>query len=510
MRPGMSNIKNALVSVSDKTNIVELCKKLNDFGYRILATGKTAKLLFENNINCTEVSEFTGFPEIFDGRVKTLQPKIFGGILQRPDNSLDHKEAEENNIEQIDVVVVNLYPFPQVAVRDDIDLETKVENIDIGGPSLIRAAAKNYKYVSILTNPNQYDLFIEKLSSGNIDLNYRQKLAVAAFSHTAYYDTVISNYFEKEFELERTHIRLNYPIYEELRYGENPHQKGYFFGSFDKHFEFLHGKDLSYNNIVDLNAAVELIHDLPKISCAIIKHTNPCGAAIADDVFTAYIKALSTDPVSSFGGIVAFNDTVNLETAKKLNEIFLEIVVAPDFTDDAIEELKKKKNRRILRILEFVKEKNIIKNVVGGLLVQDSDNSEFNKLELKLVTEKECDKEQLKDLELAWVICKHVKSNAIVYAKGGKIVGVGAGQMSRVDSAKIAVMKAKEHNHNLEGAVAASDAFFPFADGLEEIINAGINTVIQPGGSVRDSAVIEAANKHNISMYFTSIRNFKH
>ncbi len=506
----MDKLKNALVSVSDKTNIVELCKNLNLHGYRVLATGKTAKLLFENGINCTEVSDYTGFPEIFDGRVKTLQPKIFGGILQRPDNDHDLKEAKENNIEQIDVVVVNLYPFPQVAVRDDLDLDTKVENIDIGGPSLIRAAAKNYKYVTILTNSDQYSEFISKLSSGNIDINYRQKLAVAAYSHTAYYDTVISNYFEKEFNLEKTHIRINYPIYEHLRYGENPHQKAAFYGSFNKNFEFLHGKDLSYNNIVDLNAAVELINDMPKVSCAIIKHTNPCGAAVAKDVLTAYTKALSTDPVSSFGGIVAFNDIVDLETAKKLNEIFLEIVVATGYTDEAMEELKKKKNRRVLKTLQFCREAFTSKSVVGGILVQESDNSSFTELDLKLVTEKECEKSQLKDIELAWVICKHVKSNAIVYVKDGTVIGVGAGQMSRVDSAKIAVMKAKEHNHDLLGAVAASDAFFPFADGLEEIIKAGITTVVQPGGSVRDNEVIEAANKNNISMYFTSIRNFKH
>ncbi len=506
----MNTLKNALVSVSDKTGIVELCKALNIFGYRILATGKTAKLLFENNIICTEVSEYTGFPEIFDGRVKTLQPKIFGGILQRPDNEGDKKEALENNIEQIDIVVVNLYPFPQVALRKDFDLETKVENIDIGGPSLIRAAAKNFEYVTILTNPTQYSDFIEKLKSNTINTDYRKKLAVAAYSHTAYYDTVIANYFENEFNLEKSHIRINYPIYEYLRYGENPHQKASFYGSFNEHFEFLHGKELSYNNIVDLNAAVELIYDLPKISCAIIKHTNPCGAAISDNVLDAYLNALSTDPVSSFGGIVAFNDTVDFETAQKLNEIFLEIVVAPGFTNEAMQELKKKKNRRVLKITNFNKESVIIKSVIGGVLVQDVDNSSFKNLELKLVTENKPNINQQKDIELAWVICKHVKSNAIVYVKDGKVLGVGAGQMSRVDSAKIAVIKAIEHNHNLEGAVAASDAFFPFADGLEEIIKAGITTVIQPGGSVRDNEVIEAANRNNISMYFTSIRNFKH
>jgi len=506
----MNNTNYALVSVSDKTGIVDLCKGLNQFGYTILATGKTAKLLFENNIQCIEVSDYTGFPEIFDGRVKTLQPKIFGGILQRPDNHEDKIQAEENNIDRIEIVVVNLYPFPQVAIREDIDLETKVENIDIGGPSLIRAGAKNYKYVSVLTNPNQYDEFLKALGNNLLDINFRQKLAVDAFAHTAYYDTVISNYFEKEFNLPKKDIRLNYPIYEELRYGENPHQKAYFYGSFDKYFEFLHGKELSYNNIVDLNAAVELIGDLDKYACAIIKHTNPCGAAISNSVYDAYIQALSTDPVSSFGGIVVFNDTVDCKTAVKLNEIFLEIICAPDFTEEALTELRKKKNRRLIKIKSFEKNTLQIKSSIGGLLVQETDTSKYPEETLKLVTKKAATEAELKDLKLAWVICKHVKSNTIVYVKNNKVIGVGAGQMSRVDSAKIAALKAQSQNHDLTDAVAASDAYFPFADGLEEIIKTGIKAVIQPGGSVRDNEVIEAANFHNISMYFTGIRNFKH
>lgn len=506
----MNNTKLALVSVSDKNGIVDLCKGLNKHGYTILATGKTAKILFENSIRCLEVSEYTGFPEIFDGRVKTLQPKIFGGILQRPDNVEDQKQAEENKIDKIDIVVVNLYPFPQVAVRDDIDLDTKVENIDIGGPSLIRAAAKNYKYVSVLTNPTQYSQFMESLDNNSLDINLRQKLAVDAFAHTAYYDTVISNYFETEFNLQKKDIRLNYPIYEELRYGENPHQKAYFYGSFDKYFEFLHGKELSYNNIVDLNAAVELIGDLDKYACAIIKHTNPCGAAISDSVYNAYVEALSTDPVSSFGGIVVFNDKVDYETAVKLNEIFLEIICAPDFTEEALTELRKKKNRRLIKIKSFEKNTLQIKSSIGGLLVQETDTSMYSEETLKLVTKKAATEAELKDLKLAWVICKHVKSNTIVYVKNNKVIGVGAGQMSRVDSAKIAALKAKAQNHDLIDAVAASDAYFPFADGLEEIIKTGIKAVIQPGGSVRDNEVIEAADKHNISMYFTGVRNFKH
>ncbi len=506
----MKSNKYALVSVSDKDKIVDFCKKLNVFGYTILATGKTAKILNDNSVICVEVSDYTGFPEIFDGRVKTLQPKIFGGILFRPDEEEDIKQAVENNINQIDIVCVNLYPFPQVALREDIDLDTKVENIDIGGPSLIRAAAKNYKYVSVLTNPSQYDNFILLLEEGKLDITEKQKLAVAAFSHTAYYDTVISNYFEKEFKLEKSDIRLNYKLYEELRYGENPHQKAYYYGNFDNYFEFLHGKELSYNNIVDLSAAVELISDMEKTSCAIIKHTNPCGAAIGNNVYEAYERALSTDPVSSFGGIVVFNDKVDLSTAKKLNEIFLEIICAPEYDVEALEELRKKKNRRIIKIKNIQKADQQIKSVIGGLLVQESDKSVFPKESLKLVTNKRCSESEYEDLKLAWVICKHVKSNTIIYVKDKKVIGVGAGQMSRVDSAKIAAIKAKEQNHSLVGAVAASDAFFPFADGLEEIIRNGITAVIQPGGSVRDNEVIAAANTSGIAMYFTGVRNFKH
>ncbi|MFH0734471.1 MAG: bifunctional phosphoribosylaminoimidazolecarboxamide formyltransferase/IMP cyclohydrolase [bacterium] len=502
--------KYALVSVSDKNNIVDFCKRLNLLDYTILATGKTAKILAENNVNCVEVSDYTGFPEIFDGRVKTLQPKIFGGILIRPDKKEDIKQAIENNINQIEIVCVNLYPFPQVAARADIDLDTKVENIDIGGPSLIRAAAKNYKYVSVLTSPEQYDDFVTLLEEGKLDIEARQKLAVAAFAHTAYYDTVISNYFEKEFNVKKLDIRLNYKLYEQLRYGENPHQKAYYYGNFDNYFDFLHGKELSYNNIVDLNAAVELISDMEETSCVIIKHTNPCGAAIGNTVYEAYTRALTTDPVSSFGGIVAFNAKVDLDTAKKLNEIFLEIICAPDYDVDALEELRKKKNRRIIKIKNIEKADIQIKSVLGGLLVQESDKSIFPKDTIKLVTKKECSPTEYEDLKLAWVICKHVKSNTIIYVKDKKVVGVGAGQMSRVDSAKIAGIKAKEQNHSLIGAVAASDAFFPFADGLEEIIKNGITTVIQPGGSVRDNEVIAAADNSNIAMYFTGVRNFKH
>lgn len=503
--------KLALISVSDKRNIAEFAKDLSSLGYQILATGNTAKLLLENKIDCIEISSFTSYPEIFSGRVKTLNPKIFGGILMRRNNPADKIQAEENQITPIDIVCVNLYPFPNVVNRTDISLEEKIENIDIGGPSLIRAAAKNYKFVSVLTNPEQYDEFIEELKKGEISLETREKLAYAAFAYTAFYDTLIANYFEKEFKQPKTEIRLNYKSSFNLRYGENPHQKAYLFGNFNDYFEVLHGKELSYNNIIDLTAAVELVNEIEKPGCAIIKHTNPCGAAIGRNSKEAYEKALSCDPISAFGGIVAFNTEIDSETAEKLNDIFLEIVCAPSYTEDALKILMMKKNRRLIKVKINLSENDlVIKSIPGGLLVQEKDNSKLNDSMMKFVTEKKCSEEELSDLKFAWVVCKHTKSNAIVFVKDKKAIGVGAGQMSRLDSAKIAAMKAKEFGHDLRGAVAASDAFFPFADGLLEIASHGITAVIQPGGSVRDDEVIKAANEKNISMIFTGIRNFKH
>ncbi len=503
--------KIALISVSDKTGIVDFARTLVEKDFEILATGNTAKLIKESKISCTEIQDFTKFPEIFGGRVKTLQPTIFGGILMRRDNAEDIKQADENNIIPIDVVCVNLYPFPQVVNRTDIDLQTKIENIDIGGPSLIRAAAKNYNYVSVLTNPIQYADFLEELTSTGISQQTRERLAGEAYSHTAKYDTLIANFFEGEFDLAKGDLRINQPLISELRYGENPHQQASLYGNFYDYFEVLHGKELSYNNIIDFSAAVELVNDLAPNSCAVIKHTNPCGAATADNIHNAYLQALSSDPVSAFGGIVAFNGKVELETAGKLNEIFLEIIAAPVYSDEALELLKKKKNRRLVKISKNIFEnKTQVKSVPGGYVAQNLDESKLIEENLKVVTNKKCTAEELEDLKFAWIICKHTKSNAIVYVKDKKILGVGAGQMSRIDSSKIATLKAKEHGHDLKGAVAASDAFFPFADGLKEIVSNGIVSVIQPGGSVRDEEVIDEANKNNISMIFTGIRNFKH
>lgn len=502
--------KFALISVSNKEKIVELAQKLNEYQYTILATGNTAKLLLEKNVDCVKIEDFTSFPEIFDGRVKTLQPKIFGGILMRRDEEEDKKQAEENNIFPIDIVCVNLYPFPEVVKNKELSLEVKIENIDIGGPSLIRAASKNYKYVSVLTNPNQYDNFINELETGEILLSTRENLASDAFSHTAFYDTLIANYFEEEITKTKKALRINLPIVTDLRYGENPHQKATLYGSFNDNYEILHGKEVSFNNIIDLSAAVDLVMEINETACVIVKHTNPCGAAIGNDLIEAYDKALSCDPVSAFGGIVAFNKNVNLDLAKKLNDIFLEIIVAPSYDEDAIDELKKKKNRRLLKVNNYKLEEINIKSVNSGILIQESDSSKIDELELNIVTNKKCNELEIENLKFAWIVSKHTKSNAIVFVKDKKAIGVGAGQMSRVDSARIAAQKAIEHGHDLNGAVAASDAFFPFADGVEEIIKKGITAIIQPGGSVRDSEVIECANNNNVSMIFTSTRNFKH
>lgn len=503
--------KLALISVSDKTKIIDFTAALIKNGYEIVATGNTAKLLKENNLTVTEISSLTGFPEIFDGRVKTLHPKVFGGILFRRDNAHDITQANENQILPIDIVCVNLYPFVKTISNLNSTLEDIIENIDIGGPSLVRASAKNYKYVSILTNPEQYDSFIDELDKGEISENTRKKLAVEAFSHTANYDTHIANFLEAEFEEPQSYIRINEKLNYTLRYGENPHQSASVFGNFDDYFEVFHGKEISYNNILDLVSAVELCEDLGEVSCTIIKHNNPAGAATANTNLEAYNLALKCDPVSSFGGIVAFNREVDAETAEELNKIFLEIVCAPSFSSKALELLKKKKDRRLV-----IKKKNILnssksfRSIPGGVLAQDSDTILLNESELKFVTDKKPSETELKDLKFAWKVAKHTKSNAIVYVKNNSTLGVGAGQMSRIDSAKIAVMKAKEHGLDLTGSVAASDAFFPFADGLSEIIKYGAVSVIQPGGSVRDQEVIDEANKSNISMVFTGIRHFKH
>ena len=503
--------KLALLSVFDKTGIVDFAKGLKESGFDIIATGNTFRLLSENAISATEIKDLTGFPEIFEGRVKTLHPKISGGILMRRDNNADLKEAEENNISPIEVVCVNLYPFKEVSKNPDVDLETLIENIDIGGPTMVRAAAKNNKFVSVITNPNQYEPFLKELRTGSISLDTRKKMAVDAFAHTADYDSHILNSLQQKMNINSEYFTQSFKLASSLRYGENPHQQAGVYGDFYDNFEFLHGKELSYNNILDLISAVELVENLGPNSCTIIKHNNPAGAAVGKDSYDSYLKALRCDPVSSFGGIVAFTSMVDERLAEKLNEIFLEVICAPDYTEGALSILQKKKNRRLLiQKKSILNDKISFRSIPGGAIVQESDRVNLDENKLKVVTDKKPTDAELKDLKFAWKIAKHTKSNAIVFVKDEATLGVGAGQMSRIDSAKISKMKAEEHGLDLNGSVVASDAFFPFADGLIEVVNCGAVSVIQPGGSVRDNEVIDAANQRNISMVFTGIRHFKH
>ncbi len=503
--------KYALISVSDKSKIIEFAKELEKLDYQVIATGNTSKILKEAGINSVEISSLTNFPEIFDGRVKTLHPKIFGGILFRRDNKSDIEQANANDIFPIDIICVNLYPFVKTAADPNSDMDKIIENIDIGGPSLIRAAAKNHKYVSILTDPDQYDSFIDELKQGGVSLDTRKKLALAAFAHTSNYDTHIANTLEEKFELPKTDFRINLKKEFTLRYGENSHQSAAVYGDFYSFFEVFHGKEISYNNILDLVAAVEITEDLGKNSCAIVKHNNPAGAAIGSDDYDAYIKALKCDPVSAFGGIVSVSTEVDEKLAAKLNELFLEIIVAPSFTPEALTLLYKKRDRRLIKKLKELPKNSVsFRNIPGGVILQDQDNKTYDESTLKCVTKKQPTKEELEDLKFAFALTKHIKSNTIVFVKDKATLGVGAGQMSRVDSAKIASIKAKQNGLDLNGSVAASDAYFPFADGLLEIVNCGATAVIQPGGSVRDNEVIEAADKNNITMVFTGIRHFKH
>lgn len=504
-------MKYALISVSDKRGITEFAASLKNLDYTILATGRTAKMIKEAGTPCTEISDFTSSPEVFEGRVKTLHPKVFGGILFRRDNEQDKKEAAENNIEAIDIVCCNLYPFAEVAKKEGASLDELIENIDIGGPSLIRAAAKNNMYTAVLTNPEQYDDFLKELEAGEVSVKTRRGLALAAYRHTADYDALISNVLGERFEAEEDAVRIHSRLTTTLRYGENPHQGAAVYGDFFAYFESIHGKELSYNNILDLIAAVELAEDLGENACAIIKHNNPSGAAIAENQYEAYVRALSCDPVSAFGGIVALNDTVDENLAAKLNEHFLEVISAPGYTEEALALLRKKRDRRlIVQKQKITKAGRQFRSIPGGVLVQDADIITDDFDNLKTATKREPTEQEMKDLKFAWTVCKHVKSNTIVFVKDQMTVGVGAGQVSRIDSAKIAAIKAEEFKFDLKGSVAASDAFFPFPDGLLEIVSRGATAVIQPGGSKRDDQVIEAADEHNTAMVFTGKRHFKH
>ncbi|MCO5252468.1 MAG: bifunctional phosphoribosylaminoimidazolecarboxamide formyltransferase/IMP cyclohydrolase [Candidatus Kapabacteria bacterium] len=509
-------IKRALISVSDKSGIVEFSKELVSLGVEIFSTGGTADLLNRNGVAVKSVSEMTDFPEILGGRVKTLHPNIHAGILAdlgKPDHL---KQMQEHAITSIDLLIVNLYPFEEVYYNDNATHEELIENIDIGGPTMLRAAAKNYKWTLPVVNPEQYDEIIElmKKNGNTIPEAFRAKLAGEVFSLTSYYDSLISQYLNKFNKIEIP-TRMTIPVNKEydLRYGENPHQKAALLGRFSKVFAKIHGKELSFNNILDINAAAKLIIEFDEPTVAIIKHTNPCGVGTATTLAEAYQKAFATDTVSPFGGIIAVNRKIDLDSALAMHDIFTEVIIAPDFSYDALELLTRKKDRRLIKadydlIPDFTG--TDVRSVVGGFLLQDENKELFDESKMQIVTQRKPSESEYKALMFAWKICKHVKSNAIVYCADDRTMGIGAGQMSRVDSSRIAVEKAKLMGLDLDGTVVASDAFFPFADGLMEAAKAGATAIIQPGGSVRDEEVIKAADANNLAMIFTGMRHFKH
>jgi phosphoribosylaminoimidazolecarboxamide formyltransferase/IMP cyclohydrolase len=515
-------IRRALLSVSDKAGIVELAKALLSHGVEILSTGGTAKLLQLNGVVVKEVGDYTGFPEMMDGRVKTLHPKVHGGILARRDLPEHVKAMEEHGIPPIDMVVVNLYPFAQTVAKAGVTMDDAIENIDIGGPAMVRAAAKNHAFVAIVTDPADYGGILKKMKAngGALDMDDRYALAAKAFSHTAEYDGMISSWLTardpkgaaRDFP-ER--LNLQYRLAQTLRYGENPHQSAAFYVERDPPrgslagFRQLHGKELSYNNIADADAAWECCRSFDVPACVIIKHANPCGVAVAQTPLAAYRNAFLTDPTSAFGGIIAFNREVDGPTADAVSKQFVEVVIAPRYDPAAIAIFQSKKNVRLLEI-EVARELNRLemKRVGGGLLVQTADD--FDVAELRVVTKRSPTTQEMNDLIFAFRVAKFVKSNAIVFCGKGMTLGVGAGQMSRVDSTRIAAIKAKNAGLTLKGSVAASDAFFPFRDGLDVVAGAGAKAVIQPGGSVRDDEVIAAADEHGMAMVFTGMRHFRH
>jgi phosphoribosylaminoimidazolecarboxamide formyltransferase/IMP cyclohydrolase len=559
---GLVKIRRALISVSDKTGIVEFARELKTFDVEIISTGGTAKTLRENGIEVRDVSDVTGFPEMMDGRIKTLHPKIHGGLLALRDNP-DHVDAmKEHDIEPIDLVVINLYPFEQTIAREGVTLEEAIEQIDIGGPAMIRSAAKNARDVAVLVSQDQYAKVIEEMqrNSGSLSLETRKSLAKDAFGRTAIYDATIVAYlggaFSRKDRTEAHGIAANTggsafsldhsgkvrtpppPIdidsdqfsieafrggsptsaswtiskSADLRYGENPHQIAALYKLPQRNgianAELLSGKEMSFNNYVDADSAWQLVFDFEGTACAIIKHTNPAGVALDPSAVEAYRKALATDPVSAFGGIVAFNCPVDEAAARAVIEIFTEVIIAPDFDKEALEILKQKKNLRVLRCGPDPHKQTVeYKQISGGMLVQTRDTHRLRREDLKVVTKRAPSEKEIDDLLFAWTVCKHTKSNAIVYAKDKQTVGVGAGQMSRVDSVKLGALRAQLP---IEGSVLASDAFFPFRDGIDEAAKHSITAVIQPGGSVRDEEVIAAANEHGLAMVFTGVRHFKH
>jgi phosphoribosylaminoimidazolecarboxamide formyltransferase/IMP cyclohydrolase len=509
-------VNRALLSVSDKTGLIPLARALHNAGVELISTGGTAGRLRDEGIPVKDVSEITGFEECLDGRVKTLHPMVHGGLLARTSHTADVEELNRLNITPIELVVVNLYPFKETIAQENCTPAIATENIDIGGPTMIRAAAKNFAHVCVLTDPRQYSSFIDELDQdGVISFELRKELARQAFNHTASYDSHIANYFN-DLSGEGNPFQLNISLRksQELRYGENPHQQAAVYGNQLDFIDCFHGKQLSYNNFLDVDAALNLIADFENSepTCAIFKHTVPCGVATDASLAAAWSKAFQTDKVSPFGGIVVVNSPLDVETAQAIDEIFTEIVIAPSFTDDARELLKQKKNRRLIRIKQSLRadQTRQFRSIFGGALSQEPDLSEIRFDDFEIVTERQPTDKEIRDLLFAWKVVKHVKSNAIVYARDGQTIGIGTGQTSRVEASEIAIAKARKEGLPLEGTAIASDAFFPFADGVEVAAKAGATSVIQPGGSIRDQEVIDAANRHNMTMVFTGKRHFRH
>jgi phosphoribosylaminoimidazolecarboxamide formyltransferase/IMP cyclohydrolase len=516
----MSRIQRAILSVTDKSGLTDFARQLASLGVELVSTGGTAKLLRDSGIAVKDISELTGFPEMLDGRVKTLHPKVHGGILHRRDDSGHLAAVAEHEIPAIDMVVVNLYAFEKTAAKAGARFEEIIENIDIGGPSMIRSAAKNFQDVAVVTSPSDYGAIADEMarSGGSLSKETKWRLAQKAFATTAAYDSAIASTLErvKDFELAAAaegfpqNLRLSFQKVNDLRYGENPHQKAAMYadgsGVGVAHARQVQGKELSYNNIVDLQAAWDLAQEFEEPVCAIIKHTNPCGTATGKTLAEAYLRALECDPVSAFGGVIGVNRTVDAAAAAEMAKLFLEVIAAPAFDDGAKAAFAAKKNLRLVEV-PAGEPKWVLKNISGGMLVQDSDLHKVSEGDLKIVSKRPPTPEEKRALLFAWKVCKHVKSNAILYARDGQTVGVGAGQMSRVDSCKLGAMKAQLP---LKGTVAASDAFFPFPDGVEEIGKAGATAIIQPGGSVRDAEVIEAADRLGLAMIFTGVRHFRH
>jgi len=516
----MFNVRRALVSVSDKRGLIPFVTGLRELGVEVLSTGGTCRQLREAGLDVIEVSEKTGFPEIMDGRVKTLHPVIHGGLLGR--RGTDESVMEEHGIEPIDLLVVNLYPFEQTIAREDATIDDAIENIDIGGPAMIRAASKNHDGVAVIVEPDDYESVLEDLKNDKLSLASRRRLAAKAYAHTASYDTAITGYLSRSLGDEALGQRFLYSgsLSEKLRYGENPHQEAAFYvdqqapvGSLAAAKQ-LQGKALSYNNIADSDAALECVKQFGNPACVIVKHANPCGVAVADNILDAYEKAFKTDPTSAFGGIIAFNRALDAKTAQAIVEKqFVEVIVAPVIDADAAEIVAAKKNVRLLETGSWPSAANAgfeFKKVTGGLLVQNTDLGAITAEDLKVVTDLAPTAEQIQDMLFAWTVVKYVKSNAIIFCKDNMTIGVGAGQMSRVYSTKIAAIKAADEGLDIKGSVMASDAFFPFRDGIDAAAATGISAIIQPGGSMRDDEVIQSANKHGLAMVFTGMRHFRH